>query len=310
LVKRWERFWFGEIPPHSYALLRILFGTLGFVSLLGETPVSMFWSLDGLTPVAGGGFGLRQELIHLGLSQLAGWTCFLGLLISFAAMTVGYRSRWIVAICYAGSFLQTKWNSLPLSSAHYVVIAVLFCLMWVDCGAVWSADEWLAARRRRPTATYRRASQPVWPLRLIRFQVALIYLSSGLWKLFSPLWRNGSAVHYVLHVNFLHRFPYAVPPNFDWILTALTYATLLWETGFAFLVLHRTTRTLALLAGIVIHLSMWGALELGPFSWVMLASYVAFLDPMTVERWATAWGSPAITGPSDEFGTNQRTVES
>ena len=60
------------------------------------------------------------------------------------------------------------------------------------------------------------------------------------------------------------------------------------------MMLNRTTRKLALLMGIGVHLGIWFLMEVGPFSWMMLASYVAFLEP----RWAARFMVRHITGDS------------
>jgi hypothetical protein len=172
------------------------------------------------------------------------------------------------------------WNPLPLSGAHHVFVALLFCLMFANCGRVLSVDAWL----RRETASAGIGTNAIWPLRLLRVQVALVYLNSGLWKLFGPTWRDGSAVLDVLGLNVFHRFPVDLPNSFEWVATIATYGTLLWEISFPLLMFHPLTRALALICGVGIHLGLWATLELGTFSGLMIASYVAFLEPTTVER--------------------------
>ena len=58
--------------------------------------------------------------------------------ISFAAMAVGYQTRLAVACAFGSIFLLAKWNDLPHSAAHQVLRSILFCLIWADCGRVWS----------------------------------------------------------------------------------------------------------------------------------------------------------------------------
>jgi hypothetical protein len=202
-------------------------------------------------------------------------------------MTVGYRSGASVTASLGFSIIQILWNYLPLSGAHVVMQGVLFCLMWADCGSVWSVDAWLERRRATEGSPSSFAEYPIAPLRLIRFQIALVYLSTGLWKLYSPLWREGSALHYILNNNVFHRFPLSIPPEMEWLLTTATYVTLVWELGFAPGMMFRRTRRLVLLLGIMIHLGMIAFIEVGPFSFVMLAGYVAFLDPRRVPRLAS-----------------------
>ncbi len=125
---------------------------------------------------------------------------------------------------------------------------------------------------------------PIWPLRLIRCQVSLIYLSSALWKLLYPIWRDGSAVYWALNLNAFHRFPWQLPVAAEPLVVLLTWGTLLFELFFPLLVWFRVTRTPTLLAGLGLHLGLWLTLEIGPFSLVMMASYIAFLDPSRVAR--------------------------
>ena len=60
-----------EIPPHSYALLRIVLGVVGVISLIGLTPVGMYWPLDGLAPLPGEGSDVRAWIAARGLDTLA-----------------------------------------------------------------------------------------------------------------------------------------------------------------------------------------------------------------------------------------------
>jgi hypothetical protein len=51
------------------------------------------------------------------------------------------------------------------------------------------------------------------------------------------------------------------------------------------MLLHRWTRRAALTLGVLMHVGMWATLDLGTFSFVMLASYIAFIPPERIERW-------------------------
>jgi hypothetical protein len=284
LLDRWERFWFAPVPPHIYALLRIAFGLVGCGTLFGLRDLSTLWFLDGLVPLHVGAVGPKQYLIAHGMAHAAGAVLYVVTSISFVAMTIGFQTRIAVPAALFVSLIQVAWNYLPLSGADAAMRVFLFCLVWTDCGSVWSIDAWLAAR---PTAA---APPPVpetgsiAPLRLIRFQVALVYLNAGIWKIFNPYWRNGSAVHYVVQSNVYRRLPHGMPLAFDQVVSVLTYATLAWELSFAFLLLSSRTRRVALIAGILIHLGMLSTIEVGPFHVIMLASYLAFLEPDTVPQ--------------------------
>ena len=287
----WDHLWFQSVPPDVFALLRMVFGLLGLAAILELTPVSMYWAVDGIAPVPGGGMGLRQLLLQRGLSDAVSWVYFLGLSAAFACMTVGFRTRAAVFASWLGTSLLSPWNHLPLTSAIHVLTSVLFCLLWARCDAAPSVDAWLARHRHRGEDDIG-GPQPIWPLRLIRMQVCVIYLNSGLWKLMYDTWRDGTAVHYAINLNIFHRFPY--PPTFlEPLTTVATYTTLVWEIGFAFMMMNRVTRRIALWLGVSMHLGMAFMLELGPFSFVMIASYLAFLDPVKVASFSRRrFGTP------------------
>jgi hypothetical protein len=283
-LDRWERFWFAPIPPYIYALLRIAFGLVGCGTLFGLRDLSTFWFLDGLVPMDVGAVGLKQYFVVDGLGHAAGVVFYASTAASFVAMTIGLQTRVAVTAALFTSLMQVTWNYLPLSGADAAMRVFLFCLVWTDCGSVWSVDAWLAARRNIAAPSTAPETSSIAPLRLLRFQVALIYLNAGIWKIFNPYWRNGSAVHYVVQSNVYRRLPHGMPLAFDQVVSLLTYGTLAWELSFAFLLLFARTRRIALIVGILIHLGMLLTIEVGPFHFIMLASYLAFLEPETVPQ--------------------------
>jgi hypothetical protein len=289
-----ERLWAREIPPHSYALLRIALGLIGLAALIGLTPVEMYWPLDGLIPLTSGRGIPRDWLIAHDLGGAAGWALYLTLWVVWLSMTLGFFSDTAVIAAFVGQIVQARWNNSPLSAAHQVVTVLLFCLLWVPTGRVWSLD----ALRRAP-APEQSGRCVAWPLFLMRFQVALIYGSSALSKLAFPVWRDGSAVYWALNLNDFHRFPWVIPASAAPLLAIATWATLAFELLFPFLVIFKRVRPVVLWAGVGLHLGLWATLELGPFSWVMLASYISFLDPETTAnlfRWPRPKSAEPIPG--------------
>jgi hypothetical protein len=298
---RGERFWFAPIPPHVYALLRISLGLVGLVTLIGLRNQA-FWILDSLVADQGATW-LKQMAAAAGLGAIAGRVLYGACIAAFILMTLGFRTSISVPLALVALLVQLSWNFLPLSGAHQAMQGLLFCLIWADCGRVWSVDAWLARRRRDASAGA--ALTSIAPLRLIRYQVALVYLASGLWKLYSPTWRDGTAVHYVLNNNVFHRFPESLPAGWDVLATMATYATLGWELLFAFMLLFAPMRRIVLVLGVLIHLGMLSLIEIGPFHFVMLAAYPAFLDPQTVSRlpqalagWGVIRGGESVSPPS------------
>jgi hypothetical protein len=294
LRARWELFWFEPVPVEIFAVLRIVFGILGLVSLAGQLPTSTFWRPDGIVPIPSPG-GFRETVINMGLGVPVGEFLFWGFAAALLAMTVGLGSRLVVPLAFAFANVQFLWGRLQLSGANAVFVVMLFCLVWAETGATLSIDAWLERRRTRrpPNAAPKLAT--VLPLRMIQLQLAVIYFNSGLFKIHDASWRDGTALHWAMTNNVFHRFPFALPLVNDATLTAATYTTVFWEIGFPFLLLNRFTRRIALVVGVILHLGIWTMMEVGPFSPIMLAAYIAFLNPQHVTQWVSRMNSSRVT---------------
>jgi len=293
----WLRSWWAEIPPHPYALLRIALGAGGLLALVGLTPFELYWPLDSLTPLVTPSSGWpKYWLVEHGLGTAAGWALYLSLWVVFVAMTIGVFSELAVLGAFVGQILHAHWNTTPLSAAHQLETVLVFCLLWAPTGRVWSVDQWWRKKTGAPAPS---GLAPAWPMMLMRCQVALIYLSSGLHKLAFSAWRDGSAVYWSLALNDFHRIPWTIPPSAVPFLAILAWGTLFFELLFPVLVFFRRTRMATLVAGIGLHLGLWATLELGPFSWIMLASYIAFVDPERLSKVSpssdTRFGTPQLS---------------
>jgi len=281
--QRWRGFWFHPVAPELYALLRIALGTVACVDLLGMSDLGAFWLPSGLAGPTSA--TLAQIVADAGSGAIAwGYLLYAFTAVAFAAFTLGVGTRWATLAAFLASMARLYWTPLPLSSAHNLLHALLFCLLWVDSGAAWSFDAW---RRHRLGGC--RPVTDIWPLFLLRVQLSVLYVAAGVWKLMEPDWRDGSALHWILQDNGFSRMPAVLPPSFEPAASFLTHLTLAWELGFPLLVLFRRSRLLALLLGVVLHGGMAIAMELGPFSAVVLAGYLAFLDPEFVSAIAQTW---------------------
>lgn len=303
LLDWWRRFWFADVPPHVYALLRIAVGVAGCVTMIGLGDVPMLLAIDGLAPAPGGGLGVRAALQEAGLGTAAGWGLFAANAVAFACLLVGWRTGAASVLAFIASTILIWWNPWPLSAGQHLLHMLTLYLLFADSGAVWSLD----ARRARRRGTALSARLSVWPLRLLQAQVCLMYVSAALWKLLDPTWRDGSALHYALNFNAFQRFPGEVPAALDPLLVAMTWLTLAWEAAFLPAMITRATRHAVVILGAVLHLGMWGLLEIGPFSLTVLAAYTAFLEPDWVARFDPLWSatsgapSPSPSRPTASY---------
>jgi uncharacterized membrane protein YphA (DoxX/SURF4 family) len=274
----WKRHWFSEVPPQIFAVYRMAVGLCGCMTILGMFDVPMLLSIDGIAPIPGGGLGIRAAIQQAGLGTASGWTVWVVSLVGYVLLLLGLYTPLAAILTFLASAFILSWNPLPFSAAQHLLHMLTLYVVFSEGGAVWSVDAW---RRGQPTIPQRRA---VWPMRLLQYQICLMYLSAGLWKLCDPFWRDGSALHYILNHNVFQRVPGDVAPFMTPVLVIGTYLTLAWELLFTPAMLTRVTRNAMVLIGAGLHIGMWALLDVGAFTPTVLAAYVAFLDPEWVAR--------------------------
>jgi hypothetical protein len=302
-------FWTRPIRPEPLAFFRILIGIILLLSLITSLGPRLPLDLgpDGLSPgraaddwlKSSGRFCLLRGPVNLPFLDAfvpaqtvqewrtwcdapahAAWL-FAVLTAAVACMTLGIGTRVSTVIAWA---LFVSFNQrLPwvLNGGDSMMRCAVFYLLFAPAGAALSLDSVL--RRRAPTALI-----PPWSVRLMQVQLALVYLFTGISKLnggwLDNDWINGQAVYWVLNDLSLTRWPYYWLPVPMLICRLLSWGTLAFELGFAFVMAIprrmgwlSMLRSCTLLAGVALHLGILVHTEVGWFSPATLCWYVLFL---------------------------------
>ena len=127
------------------------------------------------------------------------------------------------------------------------------------------------------------------PYGLVFVVLALGYTYSGVTKLASPSWLDGSALRHVLEnplarPGVLRAALLTAPPA---LLSAMTYGVLALEVAFAPLCLLRRTRPLVWTAMVGMHLGILMLVDFADLTWGMLLVHAHTFDP--------AWLAPRLT---------------
>jgi hypothetical protein len=199
---------------------------------------------------------------------------------------IGTRLSTVVAWTLFVSFNQRlPWVQ---NGGDSMMRCALFYLLFAPAGAVWSVDSVLG-RRRDAQGTVTPVLIPPWSVRLMQIQLALIYLFTGISKISDGWlgndWINGEAVYWVLNDLSLTRWPYYWLPVPMLVCRCLSWGTLAFELGFAFVMVMpprsrfvSAIRSCMLLAGVALHLGILVHTEVGWFSPATLCWYVLFLS--------------------------------
>ena len=208
-TKAWRRFsrfrWFSRLCAPVYALPVDLFRILA-----GLLSCAYFTAAFLETGDISGPAGLVDHRLSLELFPYTKWSLlqgempagllkalFLGAIAVSAALAAGYRP----ALCAAGLYVMAvstyRLNFLVL----YVDDAIFhWTLLWLILLPTGRTLTWRAWRRdgRAAMDRWRSRTVPGLAVRCFLVNLALVYVFSGLWKLTSPMWRDGSALYVIL----------------------------------------------------------------------------------------------------------------
>jgi len=263
--------------PAHLALLRVVFAALGVAALSMGMQDSLWlgapaqignnlWTdwLAGMSP--------ESVRFFLCLGIFFGLTSLVGLGTPFSLL-----GHWLVLLN-----LRNHLTWAASEGGLQVVQCALLCLIWTPCGRTWSLDSRFGWWR----------GQSLWsgPIRVLQLLQVVIYLESGFYKLMGSNWWDGSAL---LRVSQNHNFSRLA----DWLsapgglalglMSLSTWLVLFWECTFPMWLPWRPTRRLAILIGVVMHLSLWIFYDVGLYPPAMLAIYLTY--------WPTP--APAAAGP-------------
>lgn len=267
-----------NISPTQFAAFRVVFGVYLIQHFAWLLPVGPeVFSNGGVLadPALNATHGLfPNPLATAWGGSPAGVTLSLGSLLAAAVLfTLGaWRRAMAVVLWFGWACLFNRNNLISNPSLPYVGVLLLFCAL-VPPGEPFA----LGGRGRRPSEWF----FPVWVFRGAWWLMAAGYTFSGLVKLGSPSWLDGTAFRHLID-NPLAR-PGAIRDLYlgfpDWLIAAHTWAVLAAEVLFLPLCLHRFGRLLAWGAMLVMHLGIVVMVDFADLSFGMVMLHLFTFDP-------------------------------
>lgn len=305
IVHAWDRFWFAPLDPLPAALFRISIGTLLTLAFLASWPNwDRFYAADGMLSLGDS----TVSTVPQGWWSVFWWTegvlpvrtyVWIGTLAAIA-FTVGWHTRLasIVLFVVQGSLVHR--NPMVVNGEDLVFRMLLFYSCFAALGTTWALDARLAAHRAGGPPPER------WPIRLMQVNLALIYLISQPYKLFSdPAWVHSDAMYYVMINRTWSRFPWPALYYDPWIAALSTWGSLLIELALPLGVWFRATRRWVVLAAAILHVVIAVVLQnITFFSLAMTCSFWVFLTTDDLHAFAAlaarAW---RIVRPAATYGS-------
>jgi len=284
----WDRFLFEPRSTAPMTLVRIGWGALVAGWALTLLPDVDPFLTDGALrydlPTPAGSWNPLDWIAWSGAPLAA---CLL-LAVAGLATMVGFRTRLSSAVAVLCLLALQRTNTTVFNSGDLLLRLIGISVALSPCGLLWSVDAALA--RRRGERTEPAPWRAPWALRLLQLHIAIGYLLSAAAKLRGSTWHDGTALGRALRIEDLQRF--AVP---EWIfeqsvlLNLLTWSTLAFEASFLFLVWNRRLRPWVLGLGVLFHLGIDIALDIGWFTMAMWVAYLAFVFPEVADRWLSRY---------------------
>lgn len=283
-LRRWESTWIGTVfgaDLRSLAVFRIAMALVVLWDAINRVPnLRIHYTDAGIMPRS----LLVDEFVRWRWSvNLVNdtWTfqmlCLLVTAVAAICLALGYRTRVMAVIVWVMITSIQVRNPLVLSGADTFLRVLLFWMMFLPLGAVWSIDS-LRAGVNRARVSYRFLSLATVGL---FGQVAFVYLFTALLKT-SPEWRSdGTALEYALHAHHITRPFGEWLGQFPMLLRLLTHGTLLLEFAVIVLifapVLNGPLRTLVVVSVMSLHLGIFLTMDVGLFPFISSACMLAVL---------------------------------
>ena len=203
---------------------------------------------------------------------------FFGGLAGILSLGAGYRTRasalivflWHVSYSHVAFPILHGWDSLLRAYSLLILIS--------PAPTSWSVDSWRWRRSGRALGV-----PPAYGLRLMQWQLFVIYWGTAWLKFADPNWRNGRLVAF-FQMSMYSRFSDVTwLANHEIIANLLTYSSLAIEVGVVMLLASTRLRWMGLWLGVALHAGIALTAHLTTFSLCMLAPYGAFLTCRNID---------------------------
>lgn len=288
--RRIDTFWFRPVSAMGFGLMRIGFGLTALLTLVFQMKdIERYYGPNGILPHSLLSTVLRQEWRFSLLDYTSGFTTellFLLLLLSLVLVTLGIGTRFMLAVSLILLSSFHEYGNIAVDGGDSMLRIIGFILLLSPCERALSLTR---LQKILPS------TMPIWPYRLLLWQMVIGYLFSGYAKWIGPAWRSGSAVSMILHVEDTARLDVHSADLLTVLSPFLSTFTMLSQLAWGLLLLLpllswsgfpvpvRGTKRLVLLCGVLVHIGIFLTMNLGIFPLIMLTAYLGLLEEEDIQ---------------------------
>lgn len=299
LIGLMEEFWFRPISGAGFGMMRMVFGLIAGVTMLLEMPnVQRFYGPEGMLPHAMIPEVMRGSwrfslLDHA--SEATVWLLYGALLASLFCVILGIGRKWTLLAAVVLLYSFHEYGTITLDGGDTLLRLLGYILLLSPCYRTFTVANLrlrlkLISKTGKDQASSHRM-MPIWPYRLLLWQIILMYFASAIEKFAGSTWRQGSAVAITLHLTDFTRLTPWMADRTSILSPIIGYFTIFSQMAWAILLILGlfslfgvVTSTSAnafkralLLCGVVIHGGIFLVMDIGTFSLTVFCAYLGLL---------------------------------
>ncbi|MEU3746702.1 MULTISPECIES: HTTM domain-containing protein [Streptomyces] len=168
---------------------------------------------------------------------------------------------------------------IPLSAHTTPGWSLVFWTLWAVQGLWYAAGHWFPRHEARAVLDAAASMLHNCAMLVIAAQVCLIYATAGWYKIQGSRWQEGSALHYVLHLDYFTPWPglSGLLAGSTLMILALSYLTVMVQVAFPFTLANRKVKNVLLAVMIAEHLGIAVVLGIPFLSLAMVVCDAVFL---------------------------------
>lgn len=290
-------FFFQRVPATMFGLMRSCWAAVTLLYLLFQwKDITYFYSEAGISPHHIEMLYVRSQwrftILNFVDQPLAVHCLYLILCIALFCMMIGLRARIATIVSVLLLFSFHERNGFILGGGDTLLRTIGFILLFTPNISGFSIDRarvgWTRWKEKRETM--HTPTMPIWPWRLLLWQMIILYATSTWTKLLGTMWWKGTAIQAALHhPAFVHWPTWMIDP-FMPIVPYVDYAALLFQFLWIFLLVPKAVtsllpaplqairlRRMLLIAGIFFHMSILLIMDAGSFSMAVFVAYIGLL---------------------------------
>lgn len=112
----------------------------------------------------------------------------------------------------------------------------------------------------------------------IMIQICIVYLFSGIHKLYGDVWREGTALYYILNSeDFSPSYLNIAFTQSMFLVKIATWGTIFFQLTFPFCIWYKPLKKYYIFSGILLHVGIFIMMKIDNFSFIMIACYSIFI---------------------------------